>query len=68
MTLHLRFLLLPFVFALFASPVLGQNTSFPSAKPFDLSSLKVDYKGNRWVKNVSKPYNIKDGLVGRTLS
>ena len=67
MTLHLRFLLLPFVFALFASPVLGQNTSFPSVKPFDLSSLKVDYKGNRWVKNVSKPYNIKDGLVGRHL-
>lgn len=35
---------------------------------FDIYPKNVEYQGNSWIKNVSKPYTLKQGLAGRHLS
>ncbi len=57
------------LFALAHLSVQGQKAtlSFDSIPPAPHTWEGVDYSGNRWVKNLSKPYELEEGLAGRHL-
>lgn len=71
--IRLKYILLLFLLtALVHHPAQGQTTalSLPSPPPTTAAIHTwngLDYKGNRWVNNLSRPYAIKNGLVGRHL-
>lgn len=67
MTLHLRLFFSCFLLFISLLFLKGQNSTSTENKGIILSELNIDYKGNRWVNNISKPYKIKEGLVGRHL-